>query len=152
MISRMESLKRTPRPSAYRYESVRDFLEHGPPVYMHYSEIQDHRWRRYQNAVGEILRDPRTSVWLDGYMDPDLPERKGRQWWYKCDRGRVHHTLSISKVKDSVMQMATGALVLFWISHITSALGFLLIANTSEFVNPSRTEDSSSSIFPPLNI
>ena len=136
MILRIQSLKQSLRPSAFRYQTVRDFLYYGPPIYMHYSEFQGDRWRGYQSAVDELLRDPGSSDWLDGYMEPEWTESVEKHGWRGRDQRKIYHTLSI----------------FFWISHITSALGFLLIANTSEPIDAHGTGDSSSPMSAPSSI
>ena len=150
MILSRESLKRIPSQRACRYQSVREFLYHGPPTYMDFAEILDDRWRSYESAVDKILQDPGTFPWLDGPLDPRWSESVEKQLWLERGWERVDHASWIFKARGKLNRMAKGGLILFWISHITAALGFVLIANASNPVDTSRMDDSSRPLFSPL--
>ena len=91
------------------------------------SEIRDKRWTRYKTAVKDLLNDPKTVLWLDGPFDLDWSESRYSRL---CERDRIERdgTTWISKLKRKLVHTVG---VLFWISHATSALGFLFLTNTS---------------------
>lgn len=131
-ISRLESLRRAPPPGG---QSIREYLDHGPPVFMNYFEIQDSRWASYESMVEKLLRDPETAYWLDGPLDPEWCESAEEQLRHKSDRKSPEKTTWLFKMKRKFYRMAVGCLLLFWISHITAALAFALIARTSTSKN-----------------
>ena len=136
MLLNMTSLRQFRKPSPSEYQSVREFLYHGKPIYFNHSEINDDRWSSYEREVEKILRDPGISSWLDEPLDPSWVESREENWRESL-RKRIDDTSWIFKVKRRLTRMTTFGPVLFWISHITAALSFLLIANTSELRNTS---------------
>ena len=140
MLLGMKSLMESPRPSSRQYDSVRQYLHHGPPIYLTYPESTDPRWPGYERAVQKILDDPATAPWLDGPLDPDWTETSHRQLDW---RGRVEavHGLWGSRMEWNLDNWVKGSGILFWIFHITAALGFGLIANTVSEANRRPTSD-----------
>ena len=136
----MKSLTKRPKPSSWQDRSVRQYLEHGPPIHLPYPESTDPRWPEYEKAVQKILDDPATAPWLDGPLDLDWTEISHRQLNW---RGRVEadHTFWGSRLGSKLDNWAIGGGILFWISHITAALGFALIANTVSEANRRPTID-----------
>ena len=132
MISSMHSWKHSPKLSLRQYQSVRDYLRKGPPIYMSDSEREYKQWAGYKNAVKDLLNDPKTASWLDGPFDLDWSESQFHQL---CERDRKegYYATWKSKVKRRLVHTAVVASIFFWISHITSALGFLLLTNTSGY-------------------
>ena len=129
MISSMNSWKTSPKPSLSWYQSVEDYLRKGPPIYMSDSEGRDQQWTGYKDAVKDILDDPKNAPWLKGPIDLDWSESRYHQL---CERDlKGDGTTWISKVNRKFAHMVVVGGILFWISHITSALGFLLLTNTS---------------------
>ena len=95
---------------------------------MSYTEETDPQWVRYGNAVKEILEDPNTAPWLDGPLDPGwtttyFPRKKKGQ-------GTSLEELS-SRILTTPRSLAQAVGILIWISHITAALGYVMMANTS---------------------
>ncbi|KAL8794046.1 MAG: hypothetical protein Q9195_003346 [Heterodermia aff. obscurata] len=136
----MKSLTDRPKPSSRQYHSVRRYLQHGPPIHLTETEATDPRWLRYEEAVQKILDDPATAPWLDGPLDPDWTATSHRQLdWY----GRVEadHRSWERRMEWKLDDWAIGGGILFWISHITAALGFALIANTVSEANRRPTVD-----------
>ena len=130
MILSMKSLKHNLKPSFCQYRSIRDYLRHGPPIYMSDSEIRNTQWASYKTAVKDLLNDPKTAPWLDGPFNLDWGEDRCYQL---CERDQKDGdgTTWISRLKRKFVHTVVVGSVLFWISHITSALGFLLLTNTS---------------------
>ena len=94
------------------------------------SEIRGKQWTRYKNAVKDLLNDPKTAPWLDGPFDLDWSESRHYQL-FERDREEGDGTTWKSKVKKRLVYTMVVGSILFWISHITSALGYLLLTNTS---------------------
>ena len=94
------------------------------------SEIRDKQWARYKTAVKDLLNDPKTAPWLDGPFDLDWSERRHYQL-FERDRREGDGTTWKSKVKRRLVHTVEVGSVLFWISHCTSALGFLLLTDPS---------------------
>lgn len=95
---------------------------------MNHFEIQDSRWARYERVVKDPLMNPDTAPWLDGSLDrywtEDLKQKR------RPERGRRRIDLYWRDTLKRVVNQSGG--ILFWILHITSALGFVLIANAPE--------------------
>lgn len=132
MIVGMRSLAVTPWPNGCRYQSVREYVYQGPPIYLNHPEIQDPRWVAYEKAVDKILRSSEADHWLDGPLSRSWSNgqpRKECRWEKNAKRDddpawryrwqRILHQTAI-----------TGG-IMFWILHITSALGFILVDNAS---------------------
>ena len=99
---------------------------------MDYSKILSNQWAAYESAVDELLRDPKTAPWLDGPLDQDWSETIiQQQQWLDHNWRSVDDLSRRYKIKRTLDHMAG---TLFWISHITSALGFVLIYNASGLV------------------
>ena len=125
----MHSSAQTSRQSVFRYQSVREYLNHGPPIYLDYSKIRFNQWADYESAVDELLKDPETAPWLDGPLDRDWDETIiQQQQWLDHDGRSVDALSGRYKIKRMLAHVAG---ILFWIFHITSALGIVLIYNTS---------------------
>lgn len=74
MILSMRSLRESPKPGVRRYQSIRDYLWHGPSIHLNYSEARDPHWTGYGKVVKRILEHPETAPWLDSPLDQDSPE------------------------------------------------------------------------------
>ena len=91
------------------------------------SKIRFNQWADYEGAVDELLKDPETAPWLDGPLDQDWSNTIIQQkQWLDHDWRSVDDVSGRYKIKRTLDHMAG---TLFWISHITSALGFVLIYN-----------------------
>ena len=128
----MSSLAQTPPPSVGNFQSIREYLYQGPPIYMDHSEIPSRRWDQYEMTVDRIFKAPDAGHWLDGPLDQGwnktLPRRRC-QW----DKGACRHEGPTwqDKLKRVLEQSATSLGIFFWILHITSALGFVIVGNAS---------------------
>lgn len=118
-----------------RYLSVGRFLEQGPDIHMDHSELQDNSWLNYELAVKEFLRDrsstflnkPLDRLWMEEpYQDADT----SRESWTAVSVGLKNRINLLIGVSMGLM-MQCCLHVLFWVGHITAALGFVLVANTS---------------------
>ena len=131
MILSMKSLTQSPKPSARRYRSVKEYLKDGPPIYINHDEVGRNGWVEYENTVKDILKDPKATFWLDGALNQEVSEslypRRDEQ-----DRGNAGYTARISRLMRKIGRVVMGWSILLWISHITAAFGFVLIANASE--------------------
>ena len=130
MILSMKIWEHSPKPSLRRYQSVSDYLRHGPIIYMSDSERRDKHWAGYMDVVKDLLNDPRTAPWLNGPFDLDWSKSRYHRL-RKRDGKDGNETKWISNVKRILDNVVVVGIILFWISHITSALGFLLLTNTS---------------------
>ncbi|KAL8723289.1 MAG: hypothetical protein Q9181_007319 [Wetmoreana brouardii] len=132
MILSMDSLKRGPEPSNRRYESVKDYLLRGPPVPPDYFDTRNNRWRGYERAVKDLLKEPETAHWLNGPMFGDRNENHAQRWHGRNrNLKRANNTQWVSGARKGLEYIAKGGGILFWISHITAALSFVLITNNS---------------------
>ncbi len=127
MISSMMSLTQTPMPSARRYRNVREYLVQGPPIHMDHSEVRGTRWAEYESVVKNLLMEPEIAPWLDGPVDQDWSGRP-----YQEKKEVKIDTTWISRQVRRCDNITMGGCVLFWITHVTAALGFVLTSNTSE--------------------
>lgn len=97
---------------------------------MHYSEARGNRWAEYESAVKDLLEDPKTAPWLDGPLDQDwsesLYEELGDQ-----DRTIAKGRTRVSRPMRRLDHVAMTGAIIFWMSHITAALAFVLITNAS---------------------
>ncbi|CAL8580652.1 hypothetical protein XPA_006372 [Xanthoria parietina] len=125
MILSMGSLAQTPPPRAGHYQSIREYLYHGPPIYMNHFEVPRRRWAQYEEAVRQILKDNNASHWLDAPLE--------RGWTKTLLRGRSRweHDTSEHDGPSGHLQLATIGAIFFWILHVTSALGFILADHAS---------------------
>ena len=129
MILGMKFWTENLQPRIRRYQSIREYLRHGPPIYLDYSEIRTNRWVEYERAVKDLLQNPKTSSWLDGPLDHNWSKSLYQQ---SDEQGlKAALTTSTSRAIRRRDRIAIGGGILFWISHVTAALGFVLIANTS---------------------
>ncbi|KAL8900816.1 MAG: hypothetical protein Q9207_005507 [Kuettlingeria erythrocarpa] len=130
MIVGMRSLAETPWPNGCRHKSVREYLYHGPPIYLNHHEIRDHRWIEYEKAVDNILKSPEAGHWLDSPLDQGwshgLPRKDFRG---ENNAMRHNHPTWRYRWERVLEQTAITGGILFWILHITSALGFILVDN-----------------------
>ena len=132
MILSMDSLKGEPKPSIRPYRNIRDYLLHGPSIPGDYSETIDDRWKRYERAVGDLLKDPQSAHWLNGPMFGDRNEsQRRRRHGRNRDLKRAEHTQWTSRARKGLEFLARGGEILFWIMHITTALSFVLVTNSS---------------------
>ena len=96
---------------------------------MNYSSISFNHWASYESVVEDLLKDPETAPWLDGPLDQDWSETLLQQkQWLDHDWRRDDDLSWRYRTKRTLDHMAG---TMLWISHITSALAFLLIANAS---------------------
>ena len=123
----MGSLAQNPPPSVGRYQSIREYLYHGPPIYMNHFEVPHQRWAQYEEAVNHILQDHNASHWLDAPLErvwtKALLRRRSR--WEHDTNGDDGPTGQY-EVQNVLDQTATIGAIFFWILHVTSALGFIL--------------------------
>lgn len=134
-LLKMRSLTSTTTPNArHHYITVGEFLEHGPDIYMDHSEVQNSIWSNYELEVEEFLRDKGTTF-LNRPLDRHWMEKP-----YQEANDSLYSWTTISvgfknKV-DLLISLSLGLMIglsmeiLFWIGHITAALGFVLAANT----------------------
>ena len=134
MLLKMQSLTESPKPSSWQYQSVRQFLRHGPLIHLTHREATNPQYLRYENAVREILCEPATAPWLDGPLDPNCTETSHPQLYW-CGRVEADHISLGRRMKWIIDNWAISGEMIFWISHITAALGFALIANTVSEAN-----------------
>lgn len=128
----MRSLAQTPLPSVRGYHNTREYLYRGPPIYMNYSEIRDHLWAQYEKAVDNILKDPEAGDWLDRPLDQNWNNALLReQCRWENNAGRHGAPTRRHRLQRFLDQTAISCGILFWILHITSALGFILVDNAS---------------------
>jgi len=118
------------------YESIRDWLDYGPSMEMDRSDLatlDKHEWMRgwagYESAVNDILKDPKTTSWLDGLIEDVLGRILYRQL-VEPNRKEAENTSWTYEAKKRLRHVAIGGGILFWILHTTAALAFVLIANT----------------------
>ena len=139
MLLRMKSLTELPKPSSRQYHSNRHYLWYGPPIHLTDAEARDPRWPGYENAVQNILHEPAIAPWLDGPLESDWTEdsHQQRNW---SGRVEADHRVWGKTMKWKFDNWAIGGGVSFWITHITAALGFALIANTVSEANHHPTK------------
>lgn len=129
MLLSMQSLTQGPKPRNRRYQSVREYLSHGPPIHMDYSEFRRNDWAAYERDVEHLLEDPETAAWLDGPLGQAwsriLHQQAGTQ-----DHKSAYSTTCGSRAARRLDSMAMCGGILFWVSNITAALAFVLITNT----------------------
>ncbi|KAL9598840.1 MAG: hypothetical protein Q9179_003765 [Wetmoreana sp. 5 TL-2023] len=120
------------KPSKRRYESAKDYLLCGPPVPPDYFDTRNDRWKGYERAVKDLLKEPETAHWLNGPMFGDWNESQGQQWHdHHRDLKQADNTQWISRARKGLGSIARVGGILFWISYITAALSFVLITNSS---------------------
>ena len=94
---------------------------------MDHSTTHSNHWASYESVVRDLLEDPETVPWLDGPLDQDWTKTLLQQkQWSDNDCRSVDDLSWRYRIKRTLDHMAGTPL---WISHITSALGFVLIAN-----------------------
>ena len=130
MLLDMKSLTQSPRPSSRQYDSFIKYIQHGPPIHLTQEEVTDPRWPEYEKAVQKILDDPATAPWLDGPLDPGWTEAPDQRLNLsgRADGDRIPWGERMKSI------LSIGA-ILFWISHVTTALAFFLIAITVSEAN-----------------
>ncbi|KAL8927109.1 MAG: hypothetical protein Q9172_001531 [Xanthocarpia lactea] len=132
MILSNDSLKPEPKPSTHPYRNIKDYLLHGPPIAGDHSETIDDGWTRYERAVKDLLKDPKSAHWLNGPMFGDWNDSQRQQWHSRYrDRKRAESTQWTSRARKGLKFLARGGEILFWISHITAALSYVLVTNSS---------------------
>lgn len=89
---------------------------------MDHIEIGDHRWVQYERDVDKILKDPKAGQWLDSPLNALLQNNDARR------QDDPYRQSWLQRVWD---QTAISGGILFWILHITSALGSILIDQAS---------------------
>ena len=123
MILGMRSLRQSQRLYGREYQSVRAYLLHGPPIQISYDESRDYQWNQYEKAVKDILGHPDAASWLDSPLDPSMTE------------GSRENAITRSwKAKDRAKfdGLKLAVYILFWITHITAALAYVILVNESE--------------------
>ena len=116
-------------PSACRYRSVREYLYFGPTIDTDYSRNRSNHWASYESVVKGLLKDPETVPWLDGPLDQDWTETLLQQkQWLDSDWKSVDNFSWRYRTKRTMENVAG---IVLWISHITSALAFVVISNAS---------------------
>ncbi|KAL9027726.1 MAG: hypothetical protein Q9196_003792, partial [Gyalolechia fulgens] len=132
MILSMDSLKREPKPRTRPYRNINDYLFHGPPIPLGYSETIDDRWTRYKRAVKDLLKDPKSAHWLNGPMFGVGNGSHRNQWHIRDrDRKRAEQTQWTSRARMGLELIVWGGEIFFWILHITAALSYVLVTNSS---------------------
>ena len=128
----VKSWKHSPKLNLCRYQSVGDYLGHGSPISMSDSEIRCKKWSRYKNAMKDLLTDPKTAPWLGGPIDLDWSDSR---YYRLCERDRKEGdgATCVSDLKRRFVLTVVVGIVLFWIPHIISALGFLILKSTSGY-------------------
>lgn len=96
---------------------------------MDYSTTRSNRWASYESVVRNVLEDPETAPWLDGPLDQDWAKTLLQQKQWSNHDWRSAKDLSWRYRSKRTLDHMAGTLL--WISHITSALGFVLISNAS---------------------
>ena len=136
MILGMRSLRQSRRLRGREYRSVREYLLHGPQIQMTYDESTDHQWNRYEKAVKDILGDPAAASWLDGPSHPSMTETY-EQHLYKYKGWKKSGFRSWkSKKRGKLEGLMLAGYILFWITHVTAALAYVMLANDSEPIGP----------------
>ncbi|KAL8731172.1 MAG: hypothetical protein Q9166_003579 [cf. Caloplaca sp. 2 TL-2023] len=113
-------------PNNSEYRNVKQYLERGHYIYMDYTDTQsDFRqrsWKEYENAVKDFLQGPTGAAFLERPLDQDLME---------APRRRKQKNRACTSVVKNIIDLLVGATmgIVFWITHITAALGFVLLAN-----------------------
>lgn len=130
MILQMWSLSQTALSNINGYRCIREYLYQGPPIYMNHAEIGDPRWARYEKEVDIILKDSGAGQWLDSPLGlllqiPGLRDNDERR------QDGPYGPYGESWLQTAWDQTVISGGILFWILHITSALGFILIENAS---------------------
>lgn len=114
-----------------RYPSLRVFLQHGPHVQVDDSDLicPRPRWENYMSKVADFLSDPMNAPCLDGPFD---------YFWRKVlyqvptppiDRDKRFNAKQPYMWKRMARKVTVAVLILYWITHITAALGLLLISD-----------------------
>ena len=99
---------------------------------MDYSETSDSRWAKYERELESLLQDSDTASWLDGPLDPASGERLiPRKQQREIGSSRDGDISWIFRLKRRLHRLVMSGIILFWISHVTAALAFGLIKNTS---------------------
>ena len=125
-------MSRASSPGAHQYQSIREYLCHGPPIFMNYDEVQQSWWPNYERMVDKILQDPETAQWLDCALNSDWGKSAGEQLRHeRCGKGADDETTWLFKAKKKLHRLVPGIVLLFWILHITAALAFPLIVHNS---------------------
>lgn len=132
MILHTQSLIHGPEISVGRYQNIRDYLWNGPPVHFNYTESKSPRWDRYEKAVKETLGDPDAASWLDGPLQSDWLKLSESQSHKKTGECAIGLTSWYSRYGKRVDDLVMGLGILFWILHITAALGHVVIPILSE--------------------
>ena len=94
------------------------------------SETRRKDWAEYKLVVKDFLKDPETASCLDGPLDQGL----NGNLYQQLDgpgRKRIVDTTRIFRPTRKLDHIAMCGGILLWISHITAALGFVLITNSS---------------------
>ena len=113
------------------YLSNRTVLLYGPRIGCRQPNANDSQWKLYGQEMDKILQAPEALPWLDGPPDP-----LWRQAFSTTECMREENRPSVlAKIKYRSIA-ALGLLaplgpMLFWISHITSVLAYVLISNTT---------------------
>ena len=123
----MRSLEQTPPPSDGHYQSIREYLYRGPPIYMNHSEVSHGSWAQYEEAVKDILDGDHASHWLDVPLERGWAKAllRGRSRW-EHDTSEHDGPTGHYGLQSVLDQTATIGAIFFWILHVTSALGFIL--------------------------
>ncbi|KAL8662979.1 MAG: hypothetical protein Q9168_008170, partial [Polycauliona sp. 1 TL-2023] len=134
MVLQMRPLPQFEKPSLQQYISVRQFLEEGPDIHMGHPTISDNFWPSYELAVKELLRDT-GSKFLDRLVNVHWLEAPFKEA-ENSDQAPKTLGTQFKKSWDLLIGLGVALMmqpclhVLFWIGHITAALGFVLTANS----------------------
>lgn len=99
---------------------------------MNHFEVPHRRWAQYEEAVNHILRDHDASHWLDAPLERGWTKallRKRSRWEH--DTSGHDGPTGQHELQSVLNQTATIGAIFFWILHITSALGFILVDHAS---------------------
>ncbi|KAL8856128.1 MAG: hypothetical protein Q9178_007253 [Gyalolechia marmorata] len=112
----IDCFRTTAAPSSRPYKNI---------ISLDYLETIDDRLTRSKKVVRDLLKDPKSAHWLNGSMFGDGDEGQLQQWHGRDrDRKRAKHTQWLEFI-------ARVGEILFWILHITAALGYVLVRNSS---------------------
>ena len=118
------------------YESARDWILNGPPIQPDPSDKRNPLWKEYKIVVRRLLNK---------CIDSDLLDAPIENYWtgYRAKSSRNTDRGCMTPLKKMLNTMTPIAAMLFWILHITSALGFFLIASTTSYQTDPAFSDKS---------
>ncbi|KAL8776884.1 MAG: hypothetical protein Q9213_008093 [Squamulea squamosa] len=93
------------------------------------SELKQNSWLEYEAAVRKFLDAPENTGFLNKQLDQCWMEDSHKE---AVNGFRQMCTTISCQVRNKIdLSLGLGIGILFWVTHITAALGFVLIANTS---------------------